>query len=306
MKLKKIGVCLFSTVLLFAIVSHVRADATISVKVNNKPIEFTTNPIIKEKRTLVPLRGVFEAMGFTVSWIPESRMAVLTNQSSITITATPDSKNISVNGTNVPIDVAPEIVNGSMMLPVRAIAESTSARVDWNKDTRTVSIYYKNLEDTGLKADTSDNSSDTQTIEPEDDTQSLNVSDTVKYISEINELLSELDFEVQNSGMTVLCEVMNIFSSQDSEKTSESVTSILNSLDSLKVPNLLDDVQTDLKAVTSVIKEIINIENSGKVTDDNFDEYCSDYTDKYNEVRNTLDEHLSQFSYMLENANNNK
>jgi len=50
-----------------------------------------------------------------------------------------------VNGTTKWIDdtnhkVVPEIINGRTMLPLRFVAESLGSTVDWNGDTKTITI----------------------------------------------------------------------------------------------------------------------------------------------------------------------
>lgn len=50
---------------------------TIKVKVNGKPIIFDIAPIIKDGRTLVPLRYIFEALGAEVKMIQEQSLLVL-------------------------------------------------------------------------------------------------------------------------------------------------------------------------------------------------------------------------------------
>ena len=51
----------------------------IKVTVNNKQVEFPdAQPIIKNGRTLVPLRGVFEQLGCNVDWEQSSKTASIT------------------------------------------------------------------------------------------------------------------------------------------------------------------------------------------------------------------------------------
>lgn len=62
MKLK-----LFATSVLISIITSVSvfADSDINVSLNGSIIEFADQkPIIQDGRTLVPLRGVFDAMGY--------------------------------------------------------------------------------------------------------------------------------------------------------------------------------------------------------------------------------------------------
>lgn len=111
----------------------------IMVTVNHIPVVFDQPPTIVSDRTLVPLRAIFEAMGASVNWDPETR----------TVTASRGEDNLSLvigtnvinkNGTEIKIDVPAMIIGDRTMVPARAIAESLGASVDWNPHTRTVII----------------------------------------------------------------------------------------------------------------------------------------------------------------------
>jgi hypothetical protein len=45
-------------------------------------------------------------------------------------------------GKDVQIDVAPQLINGNSMLPIRAIAEALGAKVDWDANTKQIIITY--------------------------------------------------------------------------------------------------------------------------------------------------------------------
>lgn len=53
---------------------------------------------------------------------------------------TPDRIRIVVNGRELIPDVAPVLVKGRVMVPLRAIAEALGARVEWNASSRTVFV----------------------------------------------------------------------------------------------------------------------------------------------------------------------
>ncbi len=98
-----------------------------------------TTPVIVNERTLVPIRAVIEAMGGTVSWEQETQTATL-NYGSDEIRLIIDSTTAYLNGNAQTIDVAPTIINERTMLPIRFIAESFGFDVDWDNNTRTVTI----------------------------------------------------------------------------------------------------------------------------------------------------------------------
>lgn len=113
----------------------------IAVYLNDKKINFDVPPIIDSGRTLVPLRAIFEAMGMAVNW----------DSSTSTVTALGNGNSISmrvnetaaiVNGETRTMDVPSKIIDGRTLVPVRFIAESVNAKIEWDGTNRIVDIKY--------------------------------------------------------------------------------------------------------------------------------------------------------------------
>ena len=104
----------------------------ITVYINGEEVKFDQNPIIKENRTLVPVRAIFEALGAEVEWNEESRTVTAVKDETV-ITMKINEENMYKNGEKVVLDAAPEIVNSRTLVPVRAIAESFGNEVSWNE-----------------------------------------------------------------------------------------------------------------------------------------------------------------------------
>ncbi len=102
------------------------------VVVNGQEVTFPDQkPILEDGRTLVPARGVFEALGATVSWNGNTNTATIrTNSKDITITI--GQKYIVVNAKRIPIDVPAKIINNRTMIPLRAVAEALECEVGWD------------------------------------------------------------------------------------------------------------------------------------------------------------------------------
>lgn len=111
----------------------------VKVRVNGKQIKFDQPPIIKDGRTLVPIRAVFEALNIDVEWNGDEQKVILTkgnNQIVLTI-----GSRFYTNGIyEFSLDVPPQIINGRTLLPIRAVAERFGCSVYWNDDTQTVVI----------------------------------------------------------------------------------------------------------------------------------------------------------------------
>ena len=98
-----------------------------------------TTSIISDGRTLVPVRGIFESFGGKVDWNEKARKVTVWIDDN-TIELTIDSKLASVNGVAKDLDVPAKIVNNRTLVPVRFISENCGLIVDWNAETKTVSI----------------------------------------------------------------------------------------------------------------------------------------------------------------------
>ena len=105
-----------------------------------------SKPIIKNNRTLIPIRSLIEALGGTISWNGKTREVTIQLNGN-TIVLTIDKPTALVNGIKTPIDpkngkVAPIIINNRTYLPLRFIVEHLGCTVDWNPSTRTITVYY--------------------------------------------------------------------------------------------------------------------------------------------------------------------
>ena len=117
-----------------------------SFTVNGEARTFDSPPVIKNSRTLLPIRAVVEALGGTVDWDNAAKKVTVTLKSTHVELwiGNPQAK---VNGATKWIDetnhkVVPEIINGRTMIPLRFVAENLGAKVDWNSDTKTITITY--------------------------------------------------------------------------------------------------------------------------------------------------------------------
>jgi len=98
-----------------------------------------TAPVIISDRTLLPVRAIVEAVGGNVEWDEHSRCVTLKYKDK-QICLNIDSFAAYLNDKKVILDVAPTIINGRTMLPIRFIAEEFGFNVDWNMDTQMVTI----------------------------------------------------------------------------------------------------------------------------------------------------------------------
>lgn len=111
----------------------------LSIVFDGKKMHFDVEPVIRNNRTLVPFRAIFEALGADVSWDGNTSTATaIKGDKTIIIKA---NDNVAyVNGEPHILDVAPEIVSGRNMVPIRFISETMNCAVDYIYSDRIVDI----------------------------------------------------------------------------------------------------------------------------------------------------------------------
>lgn len=126
------------------------------VFVDDREVYFADQkPIIDASvnRTMVPLRGVFEAMGAGVNWDGEKRSIRIDSKDNLTrLILEIDNKVMDVwtavslmkyDIANYELETAPVIMNNRTMIPLRAISENMAADVDWDGENHIVTIHTK-------------------------------------------------------------------------------------------------------------------------------------------------------------------
>ena len=113
----------------------------VTLVLNGSVLHSDVDPIIVDGRTLIPARAVFEKLGGEVGWyewyVPQQ---VTVAYSGIRVNLMIGSNIAKVNGIDTFLDVPAQIVNSRTLIPVRFVSESLNFKVDWDDDTRTVSI----------------------------------------------------------------------------------------------------------------------------------------------------------------------
>ena len=174
--MKKVISVIAAAAMMCAAVSPVFAENTESaspdVFINGTKIFFSDQGVVvKDNRVLVPLRGVFEAMGAKVSWDQEKQQAQVESADNNTwvrlIIGDKNMKVYDMSGffatlvsgqdfvapeTIIELDVAPEAMNNRTLVPLRAISEAIDADVVWDEESYSVQITSKDAP-TNEKAD---------------------------------------------------------------------------------------------------------------------------------------------------------
>lgn len=113
-----------------------------SYTVNGKTFAMDVAPVIKDGRTLLPLRFAAEAAGVDadqIIWDPVRKTVTLFRGDRV-VQVTIGSTTMLINGAAITMDVTPEIMDGRTMLPIRWVAMALRAQVDWNAEDKTVTV----------------------------------------------------------------------------------------------------------------------------------------------------------------------
>jgi len=141
-KSKKVMALLSMLLLIIVAIPLYSAYATraVTVTVDGQQVFFAgQQPIIVNDRVLVPVRGVFELMGFDVTWNPSSRIARLEKDDMI-IVIPADLYSFVANNSVVIPDVPQQLINDRLLLPLRAVAEAIGGTAEWDSHNRIAGI----------------------------------------------------------------------------------------------------------------------------------------------------------------------
>ena len=111
----------------------------IRLYVNDKLLSTDQSPVLKNGRTMVPLRTIAETLNADVRWDKTAKAAIITTDEIIMQLPT-DSTAATVNGEQVLLDTSAQIINGRTMVPLRFVAEQFALQVQWKADSYSVRL----------------------------------------------------------------------------------------------------------------------------------------------------------------------
>lgn len=145
---------LFLVLLICLLPINIWAKSDIRLWVNGNYIKTDVAPIIENGRTLVPIRVISENLGISVEWNQDTKSVMTYTETpsgpdfskSLLLkigdnkVAKPTDEAVKTNELFYTIEVAPKIINGRTMVPIRFIAEAYNLKVDWDNSNKTVVI----------------------------------------------------------------------------------------------------------------------------------------------------------------------
>ncbi len=126
------------------IVPSLSSEDTVPVQISSTITSSTANAegVIKDGRTLVPVRGVFESLGFSVNWDSATNKASISD-SKHEVAIYKNASYFYADSKEYHPDVPAQIIDGSMYLPLRSIGEAVGADISWDAETKTAKIGYE-------------------------------------------------------------------------------------------------------------------------------------------------------------------
>jgi hypothetical protein len=117
----------------------------IRVVVDGRQVVFSGQyPIVVDNRLMVPARDVFEHMGYDVDWFAATQTVRLCNRVTTVWVVVDSHTMVYARGDNIPYTVetelAPKLVNGRLMLPLRSITEALGPQIHWHTEETLVEI----------------------------------------------------------------------------------------------------------------------------------------------------------------------
>ncbi|TQR43297.1 glycosyl hydrolase [Paenibacillus popilliae] len=113
------------------------------IMLDNYPLDFQAEPIIVQGNTMVPFRGIAEALGIEVLWNAKDK-TVTANQMAAdgkkVVVLQLNQKTAKVNGQTVQLSAAPFARTGTTYIPLSFFSKQFGAQVSWNQKTKVVSL----------------------------------------------------------------------------------------------------------------------------------------------------------------------
>ena len=140
MKKHPISLALLAAASLAPAAVYAQAIGPIQVVLNGQTLAFSGTPPMQVKgSTLVPMRGIFEALGASVKF-DKAAQTVYGQKGDTAIILPLGALVATVNGQPHTLPQPAQLINGTTLVPLRFISESLGAAVAWNPSTSTVTI----------------------------------------------------------------------------------------------------------------------------------------------------------------------
>ncbi len=138
------GLTVLTTI--FCLIPTSCADTQVKLNIDGRNIDASAAPMIKNSRTLVPVRIISEELGANVTWNNADRSVYITKgDHSVLLRVDRNFIEYTIDGAKSYdlSDAAPQIFNDTTFVPIRLIGNALGVGIQWNEDSRTVAIDSK-------------------------------------------------------------------------------------------------------------------------------------------------------------------
>ena len=145
--MKKFFSIILTLCILASFATVANAENDVKILLNGTEVQSDVAPFIENDRTMVPARAIFEAMGAQVTWDAENSTVLMVRQKGEEFTSVVLQIGLEyafVNSESVSLDSPAKIVNDRTFVPLRFIIEAFNEGINWDNETRTVSIVTEN------------------------------------------------------------------------------------------------------------------------------------------------------------------
>lgn len=137
--MKKVLSFILAVMMLASMSLAVSAENPVRMSVENEVIALVPDPVIVNDRTLAPMEDTFKALGIAYA-LDEASNTIMTMKDGKAAVMQVDNTIFGLDNGQKTLDVAPQVVEGKIMIPVRAVAEAYGYNVDWVAEERLVVI----------------------------------------------------------------------------------------------------------------------------------------------------------------------
>ncbi|OXS58796.1 hypothetical protein B1A99_12550 [Cohnella sp. CIP 111063] len=125
-----------------------KAATPIRIFIDGQILQTTQPPLLIGGYTMVPLRGIFEALNAQVIWNQKAK-TVTAKKRDTTIVLTIGARTATINNQTVTLDSPARVLAGHTMVPVRFVSEALGDDVRWDKLSQSVLITTKAVQEVG-------------------------------------------------------------------------------------------------------------------------------------------------------------
>ncbi|CAI6085050.1 stalk domain-containing protein [Cohnella sp. JJ-181] len=117
---------------------------TVTVVLDDVNLPVTVPPINSKGTLLLPFRSLAEALGVNAVWVPATKSVVAKGKGAsgqaVEVILTLGRKSATINGVKYPLNAAPVLSGGSVLVPLAFFSQAFGANVVWDGPAKTVRV----------------------------------------------------------------------------------------------------------------------------------------------------------------------